>query len=341
VDEQAASSLVNVAEDAGRGLRGLEAKAAFERLEHRYGDLLAALEWFVSRRRTDEALRLAASLTPFWTATKRLDEGSDWFDRVLALPAGDEVARGRASFEAGMLAFWKGDDERSSTLHGRALELGRRARDATVTALALGGLARVALRASDIDEARRLCREALAVSEGTDDRAGRSGALHVLGVAAQMAGDLVEARELMTERLALMRELGNYAGISSEAGNLSMVERQLGNLERADGLAREALEIDDRRGDDLPMPWKLNGLAAVAAERGELERAATLIGAAEAMLETQGAAWPPDERPHYERTVTLLGEAMGPPAFERARAAGRSMSSRETVDFALARRSTG
>jgi hypothetical protein len=199
------------------------------------------------RRRTDAALRLAASLTPFWTATRRLDEDSDWFDRVLALPAGDEVARGRASFEAGMLAFWKGDDERSSTLHGRALELGRRARDATVTALALGDLARVALRASDIDEARRLCREALAVSEGTDDR----------------------------------------------------------------------------RGDDLLMPWKLNGLAAVAAERCELERAATLIGAAEAMLEAQGAAWPPNERPHYERTVTLLGEAMGPPAFERARAAGR------------------
>jgi tetratricopeptide (TPR) repeat protein len=150
-----------------------------------------------------------------------------------------------------------------------------------------------------------------------------------------MAGDLLEARELMTERLALMRELENYAGISSEAGNLSMVERQLGSLEGADALAREALEIDYRRGDDLPMPWKLNGLAAVATERGEFERAATLIGAADAMIQAQGAAWPPDEWPHYERTVATLTDAMGSAAFGQARTAGRAMSSRDAVDFAL------
>jgi tetratricopeptide (TPR) repeat protein len=296
VDERAAESLLISAEEAGPGLRGLNAKAVFEELERRYGDLLAALDWFIDERRADEALRLATSLTPLWTATKRVEEGSALLDRTLALAFGEAANRGRVSFDAGMLAFWQGDDERSAGLHRQALELGRQANDPTVTALGLGGLARVALRAGDIDDAGRLCREALSVSEGTADRSGRSGALHVLGVAAQMAGDLLEARELMMERLALMRELENYAGISSEAGNLSMVERQLGHLDNADELAREALDIDYRRGDELPMPWKLNRLAAVATERGEFERAATLIGAADGMLEAQGAAWPPDER---------------------------------------------
>jgi tetratricopeptide (TPR) repeat protein len=166
-----------------------------------------------------------------------------------------------------------------------------------VTALALGGLARIALR-TDVQEARRLLREALRVTEGTADRVGRSGALHVLGVAAQMAGDLPEARDLMSQRIALAREEGNYATISSEAGNLSMVERQLGNLDHADALAREALEIDYRRGDDLAVPWKINGLAAVTADRGEFDRAATLIGAADATMEAAGGAWPPDELIH-------------------------------------------
>jgi hypothetical protein len=120
-----------------------------------------------------------------------------------------------------------------------------------------------------------------------------------------------------------------------------MVERQLGNLERADALAREALEIDRQREDHWAMPYKVSGLAAVATERGEYDRAATLVGAAEAMMEAQRAALPPDERPHYERMVATLTNAMGQAEFDRVRAAGHSMSASEAVDFALGARSAG
>src|SRR5205814_2324324 len=136
---------------------------------------------------------------------------------------------------------------------------------------ALVGLARIALR-TDPGEARRLCREALAVTEGTDDKAGRSSAMHVLGVAAQMLGDFPEAREVMSRRIADAREQGNLATISSEAGNLSMVERQLGNLDGAEALSREALDIAYRRGDEMAIPWMVNGLAAVTADRDQFER---------------------------------------------------------------------
>ena len=148
--------------------------------------------------------------------------------------------------------------------------------------------------------------------------------MHVLGVAAQMAGDLREAREVMSARIALGREQGNFGTISSEAGNLSMVERQLGNLDEAEALAREALEIDCRRGDELAIPWKINGLAAVAADRAQFDRAATLIGAADATMETGGGKWPPDELQHYERTTAVLTEAMDREAFEQARGVGRA-----------------
>jgi tetratricopeptide (TPR) repeat protein len=336
VDPRAAETLLDFAERAGPGLRGLEAQEVLGRLEERHQDLLAAIDWFLEQGRTDEALRLTSALTSFWMATKRLDEGSARLDQVMRAPGGEEGLRGRALFDAGYLAFWQGHDQRSSALHDRALELGRRIGDPTIIALALTGLARVALRA-DVAEARRLCREALVVTEGTEDRVGRSHATHVLAVAAQMAGDLVEARGFMMERLELAREAGNVATVSSEAGNLSMVERQLGNLDRAEALAREALEIDHRRGDGLAMPWKVNGLAAVAVDRGDFERAATLIGVADAMMEDAGGAWPPDERVHYERTVDVATDAMGADAFERARAEGRAMAVSDAMDVALAR----
>jgi hypothetical protein len=62
----------------------------------------------------------------------------------------------------------------------RLLELARRLGDRTTVALALCGLARVALR-EDLDWARELWEEALEAVQDTDDTLGRSNALHVLG----------------------------------------------------------------------------------------------------------------------------------------------------------------
>jgi tetratricopeptide (TPR) repeat protein len=338
VDASSAESLLDFAEGASPRLRGVEANATFDALEQKDADLLAALQWFLDNARTDDALRLAIALAPVWMARKRLDEGLEWFDKTLAAEGGNDLTRGNAYFQAGLLAFWPGYDERSADYHGKALAIGRRTGDATVTALALTGLARLALRsgnASDIKEARWLCREALAITEGMDDNVGRSNATHVLAVAAQMAGDFPEARDLMNQRIATARKTGNLATVSSEAGNLSMVERQLGNLDEAEALAREALEIDFRRGDHWAMPYKVSGLAAVSTDRGDWDRATTLVGAAEAMMEREGSEWPPDERPHYERMLTRLPRAMGEPEFERIRGLGRSMSSDEAVVFAL------
>lgn len=338
MDARAAELLLNFAEGAVPRLRGLDSGAALDQLGRQYGELQAALRWFIDQARATEAFRLTRSLVPFWMATKRLEEGTGWLDSVLKLTGGQDAHRGRAMVDAGYLAFWKGDDERSSSLQDGALEIGRRTNNPTVTALALAGLARIALR-TDVEEARRLCRHALAETEGTADLEGRSSALHVLAVGAQMAGDLLEARDMMRQRIELGRETGNLATVMIESNNLSMVERQLGHVDEAEALSREALDISHRRGDSQAIPWNLNGLAAAAAQRGELARGAMLIGAADAAIRAAGAAWPPDELVHYQKTVAALTEAMGSEAFERARAVGNSMTTAEAVDFALGTRS--
>jgi hypothetical protein len=88
-----------------------------------------------------------------------------------------------------MLAFWRGADEDACSLHGASLQLARRLGDPTTVALALCGLARVALR-EDLDWAQTLGEEALETVDDTDDQRGRANALHVLGVVAQMRGNL-------------------------------------------------------------------------------------------------------------------------------------------------------
>ena len=204
-----------------------------------------------------------------------------------------------------------------------------------MVAQALCGLARLVLT-EDVERARALCEEALATVEASDERLGRSNALHVLGVAAQMAGDLQDARDFMMQRIELARELGDVATISTESSNLSMVERQLGNLERAEELATESLQLEARRGDEWAMPYTMNGLAAIAVETGAFERAATLLAAAAALQGQQGNAWPPDEAPHFERSRVAVTERLDRELLEQAWSAGEHMSSTQAVRYALA-----
>jgi tetratricopeptide (TPR) repeat protein len=337
MDEHAARRLRRFAEEAGRGLRGLDASVWRDRIEGCRRELEAAFDWLLDHGRADDALELASTLAEFLRITGRVATGRRWLDRALQAAPSNDRLRAVGLYEHGMLAFWQGHDEDACSLHGRSLQLARRLGDPTTVARALCGLARVALR-EDVDWARTLCEEALQTVEATDDRIGRANALHVLGVAAQMHGDLEHARDLMTRRIAAARQLGDYLAISSECTNLSMVERQLGNLDRAERLAEEALRIEERRGDEWAIPYSLNALAAVAVETGAFERAATLLGAAAAMVERQGNAWPPDEAPHFERSRAAVTAALDRQRLQQAWSTGRQLLPAEAVWYALAQR---
>jgi len=339
IEEQAARSLLAFAEDAGRGLRGLNASLWRDRLQSRFQDLEAAFDWLLDHGQAGDALALASALADLLRTTGRVAIGRRWLDRALEAAAIDDRLKAVALYENGLLAFWQGADEEACSLHVRSLELARRLGDQTAIALALCGLARVALR-EDLDWARKLCEEALGTVQDTDDTIGRSNALHVLGVAAQMRGDLRQARDFMTQRIELAHKLGDFTTIGMESSNLSVVERQLGNLARAEQLAREALQIEEQRGDQWAIPYSLNGLAAVAVETGEFERAATLLGAATALQDQQGNAWPPDEAPHFQRSRAAAAEALNHHQFERAWSAGQQMPSAHAVRYALAPRLT-
>ena len=334
MDAARAEAVLAAAEVAGVEARGPDPKAAVDRLEAGYAETLEALAWFVEDGRTDEALRVAIALYRLWITKQRFDEGETWFDRALASPGGDDRLRGQATIDAGFMPFWMGRDERAAALFEGGLEIGRRLEDGPLISQALGGLSRIALR-TDVAEGRRLAREALAVSDAAGDVHGRSNALHLLGVGAQIAGDLPEARDWMTQRLALVRTEGNEFLVASEAANLAMVERQLGDLDTAERLTREALGISQAIGDRFITPFAFSGLASIAVERGDVERAATLVGAAETLMEAQSMAWPPDERPHYDRLLEVLPAAMGSEAFEAARAAGAAMPTEDTIELAL------
>ena len=291
VDTAEAQELYGLAE-AGRIAARTHQPDAEKPVHARYPDVLAALEWHLGRGEVDAGCRLATALVTFWLGTKRIPDGDAWFGRLLAAPGGDEVTRALALHEHGYLIFWAGAHDRAAQRFRESLDLAASLGDVSLQALALAGLARVALY-TDPSEAVRLLREALDLTRDlADEDPGRSSALHVLGPALQMSGDLEGAREVIEARLAMAERQGIGFVVWSESANLSMVERQLGNLDRADELSRRAVDTETARGHDVYLSWTLNGLAAVMAAKGDLIRAATVLGAAAATLERGGGEAP-------------------------------------------------
>jgi hypothetical protein len=80
----------------------------------------------------------------------------------------------------------------------------------------------------------------------------------------------------------------------------------------------------------------LEGLAAVAAELGQGQKAARLLGAAQALRRSIGAAVKPSEHEHYERYLDIARAQVSRDAFEAAWAEGRDMALEEVISYALA-----
>lgn len=334
MDANTAAGLLDLAEDAQK-LRRRQDPEAERMVEARYRELQEALDWYGATGLPDTALRLASALVSFWIATKRIDEGDAWFDRALRDPQATASTLARAFYDHGYLVFWAGRYELAQRRFRESLTLAEREGDPSLQALALAGLARVAIN-TDVEQAVRLLRQAQSVTEGLDDAdPGRSSALHVLGVALQMAGDLTAAREVMSARLEMGRSRGDEFVVWSESANLSMVERRLGNLDRAEDLSREALSLCVRRADEMATAWMLNGLAAVTAARCRYERAATLHGLAAAQLSRAGGEWPADERVQYEETLATLGANMPADVLKRFRSRGSAMTTEAALAYAL------
>ena len=321
---------------AGRVAARTHQPDAEKPVEEQYPDVLTALQWHLERGEFEAGFRLANALVTFWMGTNRIPDGDDWFGRLLAAaPAEADGTRALALHEHGYLVFWAGEHDRAAQRFRECLDLATALGDVSLQALALAGLARVALY-TDPAEAVRLLREALDLTQDLpEDDPGRNSAVHVLGPALQMCGDLEGAREVIGQRLATAQRQGVEFVVWSESSNLSMVERQLGHLDRAEELSRQAIDTATAREHDLYLSWTLNGLAAVKAAKGEPLRSATLLGAADALILRAGGEWPPDEREQHDETEAALRQAAPPGELADARAHGTAMTREQAVAYAL------
>ncbi|MDQ3992623.1 MAG: hypothetical protein M3229_03085, partial [Actinomycetota bacterium] len=294
-------------------------------------NLRAAIGWAADANHVELALRIAVALEVFWVLANP-SEGARWFEKLLAAP-GEIPARLRAGAlrARGGAEYIFGRYETGLRLYEESLAEYRRLGEERWIGHMLLRLAVEANRVGDRDRARALAEESQALALRTGSRKNESQPLTLLGRMAFADGDHERGLELLREGISRAADSGFVWWQSNSLATLAECLLELDRFEEAGAAASEALMLGRGLHDRATTVDALGLLAVVAARSGEGELAGRLWGAIESE-ETRGRIGQWED--YRDELAAQLPEPADE-AFERGRAAGRSLSLDEAVKEAL------
>ena len=301
-------------------------------------NLRAALAWLLDRDDAETALRVAASLSEYWTfAGGHFSEGLAWLERALALGSDASLsARAAGYYGIAILALHQADLSKARSASATGLALARSASDpmrifgnAFMLSSVEGGEGRRA-------EAMALALEAAAAARAAGNRNWIGWTLLLVGAERHAAGDLAGAVTAFEEARDVFRAIEGRWGEADVTNLLAFAVQEQGDLRRAASLHAQALILRREVGAATGIQNEFIGLADIARETGDLDTAAFLLGAADAWRERFGYA-PFREGPRITRDAEQTGrEVLGEEAFARAWDRGRSLATDDVIAEALA-----
>jgi predicted ATPase/class 3 adenylate cyclase len=340
-----AAYFLELAERAAPNLFGADQGHWLSLLAAEHNNFRAALAWTEGSGNVELALRLAARLWRFWQMRGHLREGAERLAGVLAISETKNYpdARADALEAAGGVAYWMVDMDAARRSYAECLELRRAIGEPGGIAEALYNLAFPYLNPTgegeDVQKARELFDEALAIARTLDDEARVARILWGIGDLEYHLTHYAEAQPYLTEAMEAQRKLGDLFGLSWSLFLVGICELNLGREYEAEPHFRESLRLLSDAGDISGIALVVSGMAALAADRGENERAVRLSAAASAMEEQIGgglsAANELREGWEDKRKELMRDEA----EYQRLWELGAAMSAEEAVAYALAEES--
>ena len=289
----------------------------------------AAIDWAIDRYPA-LAFHLTIALEQFWVmndpleATRRLKVLLEHGPRV------SQELRARALRVYGESAWMAGDFEAGERAQEESLCEFRELGDEPRIAIAVHRISVAATQAGDLDRARALLDECLAICQRRPNAKLAADALVKLAWVEQLEGNPEHALELWEEGAARCEEIGFTWMQASAVRSAAAIADELGRTELAWERAGDALRLS-RECDDRQMTlFTLALLARLAGRAGQADRAGRLWGAIE-NEESRGPVgiW------ENEREEIASEVAIPSPEFEQARSAGRLLSLEEAVEYAL------
>jgi predicted ATPase/DNA-binding SARP family transcriptional activator len=321
---------------AGDGLRGPQQAAWHDRLEADHGNLRAALEWSLETGDAETAMRLVGSLYQFWDLRGYYKEGCRWLDAVLRMDGLVRPAtRVRAMLAAVTLAVIVGEVEKAAALCEQAAALSEAAGDTEGLAHALQYLGFMAIYAEELERSEALLGQSLELAR-------TAGAGWVEGWSLLFLGAVALARglpDLATERAdaadAILLRVGDQEGPAWTLAIRAAASWRRGELLDSRESVRAAIKAFHALGGLWGLSLCLIVASQIAWSNGQTGRTATLLGAAEGLRESVGAALMPFVGAWLGEAVAAAAAALGDGAFGRAWRVGQELGVDAAVDEAM------
>jgi tetratricopeptide (TPR) repeat protein len=195
-------------------------------------------------------------------------------------------------------------------------------------------LGNLTLHQGDIDAARALFEESLALRRELGDTRGIATVLNNLGVVAMEQGDTDAARALYEESLTLRRELGDREGTATSLANLAKIALERGDDVAARALYAQSLSLHRDLSNWDGVVMCLEGLIYVAIAQNLPERATRLGGSLAVLLEARETLQLIDAG-RLQQTINTVRVQLGEEAWRTAWAAGRALTVEQAIDYAL------
>jgi non-specific serine/threonine protein kinase len=282
------------------------------------------------------ALRLAGAMGWLWWSRSYHSEGRRWLGRALHANPQPTRARAKALYTAGWLAHHQRDLDEARTLLEESLALARDLHDYWTVAWVLQGLGRVAYFENDPARTRALAQESLAVAEQIGDRWLIAFGHHLLGIAAYIADDFATARTRYEWSLAIRREIGDREGTSILQSLLGIVAVREREYAEAHALFSDALLLMRGLLGDWGMSINVATFAGLAGAQGQLEEAVRLAGASSALRHAWQTPLIPLIEAVVDEALARAKSVLGPADYAAAWAAGQALSLEESLAAALA-----
>jgi predicted ATPase/DNA-binding CsgD family transcriptional regulator len=280
-----------LAEETEPQLIGPQEAERFKRLIEELDNFRAALSWTAVHGDAESDLRLAGALGSFWFWEGHGGEGRGWLEGALSQQGPTSaLARAKALGAASLLASQLSDYARARGAAEEGLRLSKEAgtEDSrrpffvwnNPTAFFLNRLANVSMEEGDLERARALGEETLALSRQANEVQGIVWSLLTLAIAATLRTDYERAESLYAEGMSLARELDSAYARFLYLQNWGWTALLRDDYERATLLIGEAVELarERRRGFMGLLSRPLDNLGWAALLGGDLGRARAQFG---------------------------------------------------------------
>jgi predicted ATPase/DNA-binding SARP family transcriptional activator len=310
---------------------------AFSRLDQDQDNIRAAFEWAAGAREIEVEARLVTALRWYWLVRGHLREARSMFERAIADSQGaDEAMRALVLAGGGSFPYRQGDLDAAKKMWSEALALYWKLDDKDGVARCIAELGGVASQAGELDEAAAAYRESHALFVELGRTHRAAVALANLAAIAELQGDHEAAFAYGEQAIADQRANGDFDGLAVSLHNHARSRSNAGDRERARELLTEAFALASRLGYREVIAYSLETSAELAFAEGDGERAARLLGAADELFGALGVEMGVAEREGYDRTLMALMSSLGEEQLAALVADGRTLAQEAAIALALA-----